>query len=179
MQVERMIHIPIYDTYNGERQIALLDNSSIAFLEYLHQKGYCSEKVLNGYDAILVPGWVLNEVESSPFRSQYLTDLQRTGLPIYRVNEESFANFAEYREGTLFHIVNAAVAKLGALVQYMNRNVKKADILDLEPYDEWIAEMYDKWPIPGEIMANGEHRKKNAGEISLTVLCRGACMASS
>lgn len=33
-----------------------------------------------------------------------------------------------------------------------------------------ITELYDEWPIPGEMLSNGRIRKKNAGEISITIL---------
>lgn len=35
---------------------------------------------------------------------------------------------------------------------------------------DWIAEMYEKWPMPETVTGSGRIKKKNAGEISLTIL---------
>ena len=40
----------------------------------------------------------------------------------------------------------------------------------MESYTEWIKKLYDEWPIPGEALSNGRLKKKNAGEISITIL---------
>lgn len=165
-----MINIPAYHSYNNETQIALLDNSSIAFMEQLHQKGYTPESMLHAYDAIFVPGWVIEEAACSPYRSQYLNDLRASGIPLYRINEQDYIDFTGGDEIQMYRIVSASVSKLAALIQYMKRNVEPEDILDLEEYASWITHMYENWPIPGPIMANGEPKRKNAGEISLTVL---------
>ena len=53
---------------------------------------------------------------------------------------------------------------------YLRKNVDKNDSLDMEAYAEWIRKLYDEWPIPGETLSNGRVRKKNAGEISITIL---------
>ena len=165
-----MNNLPVYNSYNGETEIALLDNSSVAFLEQMHHNGFQVEDLLRPYDAILVPGWVLEEVQCSSFRIQYLIDLHSAGLPIYSVNEEEMIGFADEDEVQMLHIVKAAVMNLGQLKSYIRKNVEPEDILDLEPYAEWISQMYQNWPIPGKVMANGNLKKKNAGEISLTVL---------
>ena len=53
-----MLNIPVYDKYNGEKKIALLDNSTIAFMHQLEQKGCPPEYLLKGYDVIFLPAWV-------------------------------------------------------------------------------------------------------------------------
>jgi len=162
--------LPVYNSYNGETEIALLDNSAIAFLEQMHRDGFQAEGLLNQYDAILVPQWVFSEVECSSFRSQYLADLLQSGFPIYKVKEEEMISFADEDEVQMLQIVKASVMNLGQFKSYIRRNVEPEDILDLEPYVEWIGEMYRNWPIPGKVMGNGNVKKKNAGEISLTIL---------
>lgn len=165
-----MNNLPVYNSYNGETEFALLDNSVVAFMEQMHRNGFQVGDLLRQYDAILVPGWVLEEVQCSPYRSQYLTDLQNAGFPIYKVNEEDMIKFADEDEVQMLHIVKAAVMNLAQLKSYIRKNVEPEDILDLEPYAEWITQMYQSWPIPGKVMDNGKIKKKNAGEISLTVL---------
>ena len=43
-----MLNIPVYNKYNGEKKIALLDNSTIAFMHQLKQKGCHPEYLLKG-----------------------------------------------------------------------------------------------------------------------------------
>lgn len=52
----------------------------------------------------------------------------------------------------------------------MRRFVEKADVLDMEAYKDWINKLYDEWPIPGQMLSSGRTKKKNAGEISITIL---------
>ena len=52
----------------------------------------------------------------------------------------------------------------------MRQYVGKADPLDMDAYRDWIKKLYDEWPIPGETLSNGRIRKKNAGEVSITIL---------
>lgn len=165
-----MINIPEYTSYNDETQIALLDNSSIAFMEQMHQKGFAPETMLSSYDAIFVPGWVIEEAACSSYRSQYLNKLHDSGLPLYRIHEKSYIDFTDGDEVQMFRIVSASVSKLAELIRYVKRNIEPKDLLDLEEYATWITQMYDQWPILGAKMANGQPKRKNAGEISLTVL---------
>lgn len=43
-------------------------------------------------------------------------------------------------------------------------------MLDMEAYKDWINKLYDEWPIPGQMLSSGRTKKKNAGEISITIL---------
>lgn len=98
---------------DGKRHIALLDTSSISFMQGLSEKGLQVEAILKDYDLILIPEWVLTEINDAPGR---------------------------------------------------------ADPLDMDAYRDWIKKLYDEWPIPGETLSNGRIRKKNAGEVSITIL---------
>lgn len=40
----------------------------------------------------------------------------------------------------------------------------------MEEYKEWINKLYDEWPISGQMLSNGRIKKKNAGEVSITIL---------
>ena len=58
-----MHNIPTYQQYNGETKIALIDNSTIAFLEKMERCGVTAAKeLLRGDDVIFIPNWVLEEV---------------------------------------------------------------------------------------------------------------------
>ena len=37
-------------------------------------------------------------------------------------------------------------------------------------YKDWITKLYDEWPIPGQMLSSGRIKKKNAGEVSITIL---------
>jgi hypothetical protein len=53
---------------------------------------------------------------------------------------------------------------------YLRRFVEKPDPLDMNAYKDWINKLYDEWPIPGPTLASGRVKKKNAGEVSITIL---------
>ena len=40
----------------------------------------------------------------------------------------------------------------------------------MDAYAEWIKKLYDEWPISGSILPSGRQKKKNAGEVSITIL---------
>ena len=63
-----------------------------------------------------------------------------------------------------------AVSKVSELMRYLRRNVRKADLLDMDPSEEWLERMCDEWPISGKTLSTSRVLKKNAGEISLTIL---------
>lgn len=60
-----MLNIPEYKEYGGETKIALMDNSSLAFMHELSQRSYPSDGILSVYDLILIPKWVMEEIEDS------------------------------------------------------------------------------------------------------------------
>lgn len=54
-----MLNIPEYKEYGGETRIALMDNSSLAFMHELSQRSYPADRILGVYDLILIPKWVM------------------------------------------------------------------------------------------------------------------------
>lgn len=56
-----MLNIPEYKEYGGETKIALMDNSSLAFMHELSQRSYPSDGILSVYDLILIPKWVADK----------------------------------------------------------------------------------------------------------------------
>ena len=57
---------------DGKRHIALLDTSSISFMQGLSEKGLQVEAILKDYDLILIPEWVLTEINDAPGRADYV-----------------------------------------------------------------------------------------------------------
>ena len=48
----------------------------------LSQRSYPSDGILSVYDSILIPKWVMEEIEDSTYRSTYVEQLQAQGYPI-------------------------------------------------------------------------------------------------
>ena len=154
----------------NKKHIALLDTSSVSFMQILKEKGIDAEGILNDYDLILVPEWVLTEIKDAQGRTGYLQHLIESGYPIYSIAEENYADLANQEEGNLYQIVLASTFQLARMKSYLRRFVEKADVLDMESYKDWVNKLYEEWPIPGQELSSGRTKKKNAGEISITIL---------
>lgn len=165
-----MLNIPEYKKYGGETKIALMDNSSLAFMHELSQKGYSSDKILGVYDLILIPRWVMEEIEDSTYRSTYVEQLQVQGYPIRWIDETNYGTFVNDEDVNLYYIVESAVSRVSELMRFLRRKVKTEDLIDLPSAEEWIRRLYDEWPVRGRPLPTGRVLKKNAGEISLTIL---------
>ena len=153
-----------------KKHIALMDTSSISFMQSLQKKMIMLDSILKDYELILIPKWVLTEIEDYEGRAKYVQKLIDDGYPIFSIAEETYSELAGYEEGNLYKIVQASASLLVSVKSYLRKNVDKNDPLDMEAYAEWIRKLYDEWPIPGETLSNGRVRKKNAGEISITIL---------
>lgn len=165
-----MLNIQDYQSYSGEKKIALMDNSTVSFLEQAERAGISTKELLEDYDAILIPNWVSEEICDSIYRKEYIERLYAAGLTIYSIAEESYADLVNGEEANLFEIVSAAASKLGELRGYLQHYVKKDDPLEMEEYAVWMNKMYQEWPLRGATTRSGREKKKNAGEISLTIL---------
>ena len=77
---------------------------------------------------------------------------------------------ADIEEANLYQIVLASTYQIGRIRIYLRRYVEKADPLDMDAYKEWINKLYKEWPISNEILSSGRIKKKNAGEVSITIL---------
>ena len=110
-----MLNIQDYQRYSGEKKIALMDNSTVSFLEQVERAGISTKELLKDYDAILIPNWVSEEICDSIYRKDYIERLYAAGLPIYSIAEESYADLVIGEDANLFKIVSAAASKLGHL----------------------------------------------------------------
>lgn len=165
-----MIEIETIRKMDDRKHIAILDTSSISFLQGLTIKGLHSEDILRDYDLILIPGWVLNEINDAKGRAYYVQSLIEKGYPIYCIKEESYSGLTYSEEGNLYQIVIASTRQLAKVRSYLRRYVEKADPLDMDAYKDWIKKLYDEWPISDEVLTTGRVKKKNAGEVSITIL---------
>ena len=153
-----------------KKKIAILDTSSVSFLQYLNKKCSSADIILKDYDLILIPRWVINEIFDSEISVSYVEGLMKKGYPIFSITEEDYTSLVNYEESNLYQIVKASVNLLGQIKGYLRRYVEKTDPLDMDAYAEWIKKLYDDWPIDGSILPSGRQKKKNAGEVSITIL---------
>ena len=165
-----MMTITRITNIDNKKHIALLDTSSISFMQGLEARGIPSDNILKDYDLILIPEWVLVEINDAEGRANYLQKLIELGYPIHSIAEEDYSNLANQEEGNLYQIVLASTYQIGRIKSYLRRFVEKDDVLDMEEYKEWINKLYDEWPIPGPMLSSGRIKKKNAGEVSITIL---------
>ena len=153
-----------------KKHIALMDTSSISFMQGLQNKDIKLASILKDYELILVPKWVLTEIEDAPGRAVFVQKLIDDGYPIYSIAEETYSELTGYEEGNLYQILLASVSLIVSVKSYLRRHIDRNDPLDMEAYTEWIKKLYEEWPVPGEALSNGRIKKKNAGEISITIL---------
>jgi hypothetical protein len=165
-----MIGITPIDKIDNKTHIALLDTSSISFMQGLKENGIASDTIMKDYDLILIPEWVLAEINDAEGRADYVQKLIDAEYPIYSIAEETYSELANNEEGNLYQIVLASTYQIARIKSYLRRFVEKADILDMDAYKDWISRLYDEWPISGQTLASGRVKKKNAGEVSVTIL---------
>jgi len=165
-----MIEITPIVNIDNKKHIALLDTSSISFMQRIKEAGITPDTVLEDYDLILIPEWVLAEINDSEGRADYVQMLINVGYPIYSIAEETYSDLANNEEGNLYQIVLASTYQIARIKSYLRRFVENADPLDMDAYKDWINKLYDEWPIPGPTLASGRVKKKNAGEVSITIL---------
>ena len=164
-----MIEIEKITKIDNKRHIALLDTSSISFMQALHIKGVHPEIVLKEYDLILIPQWVLIEIYDALGRASYVQELIEQRYPIYCIEEECYSDLMSGEEGNLYKIVLASTRQLARIRSYLRRFVEKTDPLDMDAYEDWIKRLYDEWPISEAVLSAGRIKKKNAGEVSITI----------
>lgn len=67
---------------------------------------------MKDYDLILIPEWVLVEINDAEGRADYLQKLIELGYPIYSIKEKDYTDLADNEEGNLYQIVLASTTKL-------------------------------------------------------------------
>ena len=116
---------------------------------------------MKDYDLILIPEWVLTEINDAPGRADYVQKLIELGYPIFCIEEGAYTDLTYNEEGNLYQIVRASTNQLGRVKSYLRRYVEKADSLDMDAYNDWIQKLYDEWPDTGEMLSSGRLKKKN------------------
>ena len=84
--------------------------------------------------------------------------------------QEQYSDLAENEELNVYRMVLASAYLLAGVKSYLRRYVEKMDPMDMDSYSNWINRLYDEWPLGGKMLSTGREQKKNAGEISITIL---------
>lgn len=126
-----MIEINKITELDDKRHIALLDTTSISFMQGLSVKGLQPEVILKDYDLVLIPEWVLTEINDAPGRADYVQKLIEQGYPIYCIEEGAYTDLANGEEGNLYQIVLASTSRLARIRSYLRQYIGKADPLDM------------------------------------------------
>ena len=107
-----MIEITKITEISGKRHIALMDTTSISFMQGLSLRGLQPESILKDYELILIPEWVLIEINDAPGRADYVRKLIEQKYPIYCIEEGTYTDLANNEEGNLYQIVQASAKNI-------------------------------------------------------------------
>ncbi|MBR9647948.1 hypothetical protein [Clostridium tyrobutyricum] len=151
------------------KKIGIFDNNTISFLENIDEL-IDIEKILTNYDLLIVPNWVYREVKDSAARMNYLENLLTKNVDIYIIDETSYEELVKYKTVWLYKFFLYSSWRLGEVKSFIKRNIEKNQPLEnLESYNVWLNLLY-KNGFEGERLKNGRIKKKNAGEISISVV---------
>lgn len=154
---------------SSPKKIGILDNNTISFLSNINKYAY-TDKFLVNYDLLLIPNWVYEEVQDSPGRISYLEYMLEKNVAIFIINEVDYEELAEYKSEWIYKFFLYSSFLIGELKSFIKRNIEKNQpIEDLEDYEVWVKLLYEEG-FQGEILKSGRSKKKNAGEISISVL---------
>ena len=149
-------------------KVCILDNNSVEFLTWV--RGSVSpEKIFSQYDMILIPQWVWTEVCDSENRKSYINDLKHYSK-VQIIDEVGYLTLVDYKEAELYYLFLHCCYNVSRLVSFIKKNIlKNRPVEDLDPYEEWLNIFYEEG-LDQRKLSNGRIQKKNAGEISITVL---------
>lgn len=133
-----MIEINKITELDDKRHIALLDTTSISFMQGLSVKGLQPEVILKDYDLVLIPEWVLTEINDAPGRADYVQKLIEQEYPIYCIEEGAYTDLANGEEGNLYQIVLASTSRLARIRSYLRQYIGKADPLDMDAWQHLL-----------------------------------------
>ena len=90
-----MVTLTPFTSIENKTHIAILDTSSISFIQGLSSKGVKADSILKDYELILIPEWVLIEINDAEGRAEYLQKLISMGYPIKSIAEEKYSELVE------------------------------------------------------------------------------------
>ncbi|AWI07195.1 hypothetical protein [Clostridium drakei] len=151
------------------KKIGILDNNTISFLSKISKYTYV-DNILMNYDLLLIPNWVYEEVKDSEERVNYIESIFNKNVHVYIINENDYEELSEYKAGWLYKFFLYSSFMIGELKSFIKRNIEKNQPLEeLDNYEDWLKLLYENG-FEGKTLINGRTKKKNAGEISISVL---------
>jgi hypothetical protein len=149
-------------------KVCILDNNSVEFLTWV-RKSVSPEKIFSQYDMILIPKWVWVEVCDSDNRKSYINDLKHYSK-VQIIDEVDYLTLVDYKEAELYYLFLYCCYNVSRLVSFIKKNIlKNRPVEDLDPYEEWLNIFYEEG-LDQKKLSNGRIQRKNAGEISISVL---------
>ncbi|MGR6545720.1 hypothetical protein [Paenibacillus tundrae] len=146
----------------SETKILILDSGKLQFF-YEHQEVLKQDEIFEGYDLVLIPGWVQEEYGHHPGKTEYVASIP---IDILVLEEsEDYPALIGYDEKRLMELFKFS-APHGEAQKFFNL-LNKRDFLD---WDDWIIQFYDEG-FPIKETGAGRTTKKNAGEVSILTLC--------
>lgn len=162
---------------NPNAKTAIIDNNFLSFCTKLKRNNISVSEILKQYDVVIVPSWVNVEINDSIIRTAYLQELRDNGVHVCIIDEIKYIDLANDEELNILKILMYSAHKFGPIIGYMNKGIiqnQEYEDIDYE-FTEWINMLYNNWPIAGKEVGPIENRriqKKNAGEISISLLAR-------
>lgn len=151
------------------KKIGILDNNTISFLAKINKYARI-DKVLMNYDLLLIPNWVYEEVNDSKERVNYIKDIFNKDIQIYIISEYDYEELIVYKSEWLYKFFLYSSFLNCELKSFIKRNIEKNQPLEeLDDYEEWLKLLYEGG-FQGKTLKSGRAQKKNAGEISISVL---------
>jgi hypothetical protein len=149
-------------------KIAIIDNNIMGFLVNLKSETDITQ-LFNVYDLILIPKWVEEEIKDGNTRVDCL-NLIATEKDIYIIDEKDYSYLANYKDLELIQLFQAAIFYMGEEKGKIKKYINQVpDIEDLD-YDDFIDNLYNNI-LKTEVAEEGKRpKRKNAGELSITVL---------
>jgi len=149
-------------------KVCILDNNSVEFLRWVREI-IDPEKIFEQYDTILIPQWVWVEICDSENRKSYVNDLKQY-LKVQIIDEVDYLILVDYKEAELYYLFLYCCYNVSRLVSFIKKNIlKNKPVEELEPYEDWLCVFYEKG-LDKKELSNGRIQRKNAGEISISVL---------
>lgn len=162
---------------NPNAKTAIIDNNFLSFCTKLKINNISVIEILKQYDVVIVPSWVNVEINDSTIRTAYLQELRDNGVNVCIIDEAKYIDLANDEELNILKILMYSAHKFALIIGYIKKEIiQNQEYEDIEyEFAEWINMLYNNWPIPGKEVGPIENRriqKKNAGEISMSLLAR-------
>ena len=97
-------------------------------------------------------------------RANYVQKLIELGYPIHSIAEEDYSDLTNNEEGNLLSDRSCFYVSDWKNKSYLRLLWKKADVLDMDAYKDWMNKLYDEWPISGQMLPSGRIKKEECRE---------------